>query len=303
MLNTSVIPVTLEPPNGRGCGKREEGKPYICVGVSSVGFPIEHFIPDPLIPWTRWKRGMELFRVRSQPEINHVAIYVSRRDYVSWWSFMREGALFGFSRRAADNFPFEQLTPGESKIFIIHPRGIPKYEYTLFPESIGSPHNKRLHYCKWAPPKQPGPDPIYKSELERLAANLHKNNLENYWQEQGTERGYHPCPPEPSRSCAFSGNNLAYLDHMVFDPESVTPDTMDLRKQCFMIKMPSFEFFVRQPATPFLAPGNPPEFEPEYDPACVLILPFSHLEFKGRIPDNIKDRAEKSNTPYFVLDH
>jgi hypothetical protein len=113
----------------RGCGTRKAGHCYICCGSSVNGRPIEYFILDPMIPYSwEWQRGYKLFE---KDGITHVFIFIGESFYKSLWDYVEETRLYGASRRVSDNFPFERLTAGQSKMVFLHRKGIPKFEFVL----------------------------------------------------------------------------------------------------------------------------------------------------------------------------
>lgn len=122
---------TEYPPDGRGCGDRDEEKPYLCCGTSPYGLPIEKFIIDPVRPWPGdFQRGVKIL-LRDETGVNDVMVFVSQEDYPSTWDFFEETRRFGASRKVSDSFPFDQLTPGESRMVFVHARAIPDFIYTV----------------------------------------------------------------------------------------------------------------------------------------------------------------------------
>lgn len=123
---------TKEVPNGRGCGKRSTESPYICCGLAVNGAPIEDFIIDPAIPWPgEFQRGVKILPRNSKDfnSVNDLVIFVGRGFYPSPWDFVEEVKRFGVSRKVPKNLPFEQLTPGESRMIFVHSKVIPTFDY------------------------------------------------------------------------------------------------------------------------------------------------------------------------------
>ena len=112
----------------RGCGdSRDKKGVYLCHGPSSSGKPIEDFILDPVKVWPdKWQRG---FKIMPAGDINHIVIFVGKEYYPSLWSFVEEVKRFGVSRKVPPTFPFEQLTPGKSKMYFCHAFGEAAFDF------------------------------------------------------------------------------------------------------------------------------------------------------------------------------
>ena len=115
----------------RGCGTREEGGLYMCVGVSPTGTPIEEFILDP----AREFRGKHFLSpiLYERNGIYDILIWVGAEFYPFVPDFIEEAQWMGISRKIRTNFPIDKLTPGESRMILIHKRAIPKFEYEVLP--------------------------------------------------------------------------------------------------------------------------------------------------------------------------
>lgn len=112
-------------PCVRGCGTRHTGGIYLCLGVGGT-LTVEDLILDPAREWLGgWQRGFKLFEVNG---IYHVAIFVGEGFYKSLWDFVEETRRFGVSRRVAPTFPIDMLTPGRSRMYMIHRKAIPMFE-------------------------------------------------------------------------------------------------------------------------------------------------------------------------------
>ncbi|MHB8565125.1 MAG: hypothetical protein ACYDDA_14575 [Acidiferrobacteraceae bacterium] len=117
----------------RGCGGRKAGGVYLCCGLSTQGLSIEHFLIDPVS-----KLALEPFRAPillddTQIEgLKHAVIWVGVEHYRSPMDFIQEVVSKGVSRRIPRNFNFSALTPGMSRMILVHPKA-----YT---EQIVKPH-------------------------------------------------------------------------------------------------------------------------------------------------------------------
>ena len=88
--------ITLNPPNGRGCGSRKSGGTYLCTGQSMFGMPIEDFIIDPAKPWN-YEIGQGFVLLKSSLGHYNVGIFVGKESYPSPWDFVEESRRFGVS--------------------------------------------------------------------------------------------------------------------------------------------------------------------------------------------------------------
>lgn len=118
----------------RGCGTRSKGGVYLCVGLSKNGRPIEEFLIDPLFAWD-FHRGFKIVLDPSK-EFNNVLIFVGQepgkgKGYKHFWQFVEESRNYGISRKVTPEFPFEQLTPGKSKMIFCHMKTIPLFNYDV----------------------------------------------------------------------------------------------------------------------------------------------------------------------------
>ena len=113
----------------RGCGKRVENGLYICTGTSLFGMPIECFIVDPPIPWDGPKVLRSPMIVRDHNGIAHVVMTVGAMYYPSPVDFIEEAAKYGVSKRVPLKFDMRVLTPGVSRLVLVHPRAIPLFDF------------------------------------------------------------------------------------------------------------------------------------------------------------------------------
>jgi len=112
----------------RGCGTRKEGGLYLVTATSPYGFPIEHFLVDPPIPW----RGPRVLRAPMLIEaggVVHIAMTVGKTYYPYVPDIVEEIRVLGLSKRVPRDFDFTKLTPGRSRILLIHPRAIPRFSF------------------------------------------------------------------------------------------------------------------------------------------------------------------------------
>lgn len=116
VTRTSRSPVT------RGCGQRKGGGVYACCGLSENGLPIEHFLIDPVQSIAvQCFRSPVIIDDPEDPDLKHMAIWVGAEHYASPWNYIEETARLGASRRIPNDFDFSQLTPGRSRMVLIHP--------------------------------------------------------------------------------------------------------------------------------------------------------------------------------------
>lgn len=145
----------------RQCGARVTDVPYLCCGRSIFGMPIEYFIKCPpiIVPFKFNNRGIKLFQKQDHETgtnemITHVLDHVGKNYQVA--DMIEEVRACGLSRKSYEDFPFDKLTYGKSKIWLTHseawidnmphqfevwecPKGKQDHDHTvmpqLFPES------------------------------------------------------------------------------------------------------------------------------------------------------------------------
>jgi len=123
----------ITPCSGkRGCGTRKEGGLYMCVGTSPTGIPIEEFILDPAREF-RGKHFLSPILYKRENGIYDVLIWIGAEYYPFVPDFIEEAQWMGISRKIRKNFPIDKLTPGESRMILIHKRAIPEFEYKVSP--------------------------------------------------------------------------------------------------------------------------------------------------------------------------
>lgn len=128
-------------PQERGCGDRADGGLYLCVGTSPHGRPVEDFLIDPPLAWA----GGVIRSPYLVPQIDGFgnAVYDGGRpvmDVFMWTGaqyypfvpdFVEETRNLGVSKRIPKGFPTGNLTPGQSRMVLIHPKAKPRFEYDL----------------------------------------------------------------------------------------------------------------------------------------------------------------------------
>lgn len=210
------ITTTAEAARGRGCGERKEGEAYACFGIGSGGRAIEDFIVDPVRPWPgKFQRFIKILpRDPANPGgLCDLMIFIGAENYPSVWSYIEEARRFGVSRRMPANLSFERLTPGQSKMVLVHSKAIPlSFNYVL--NRPFTPLRGCKHTHEWLDAQRYSEVPV----------------------------GYHP-GHEIQTMCTFALQDLAVANHHRF--ERVGEDK-------FRIDMPSFSFEGNFPHLPDL---------------------------------------------------
>lgn len=265
----------------RGCGTRKEGGAYLCLGVGPGGtLKVEDLVKDPATPWE--------FEFSRAPKIinNNVYMWVSANDYPSPWDFVEEMRLFGLSRRVSATFPFEQLTPGVSKLCIIFEKGIPKFDYQSFEHHPSCKIRKGLDFF----------------DNEKLFEGHHT-----------TIDRDDTCPTEELMFdfCTFAHKDLApffHWDDCYLDDENTTkiyfPDRLK----------PSFDYLTKLGhiyhdfEKPF---DNESSFEEmvaiatnkkNWLPAVLLEVPITHVEFPYKVNQKVQARANQAGYQTFMTE-
>jgi len=130
----------------RGCGYRQNNSLYCVVESSPCGMPISYFIIDPPLFW----RGACPLRspmfVKDKTGIYHIVLGIGKKYYPFVSDYITEASIFGISKKFPRNFDPSPLTPGKSKLILMHPRGIPNFHFRLkryeCPKGI-----KKVHDC------------------------------------------------------------------------------------------------------------------------------------------------------------
>lgn len=131
----------------RGCGERAQNGLYLCVGVSPFGKPIEYFLVDPALAW----KGSQLrapMLIEDSKSINHLVMWIGKTYYPFVPDFVEETRLVGVSKRVPRNFDVSVLVPGKSRLLLVHPNAIPRFDYRLVTYPKFCPTNlENEHEC------------------------------------------------------------------------------------------------------------------------------------------------------------
>jgi len=131
----------------RGCGHRQNGGLYLMVELAPYGEgkPIEDFLICEPIVWTGGNLRAPL-EITNDEGIVDVIMGIGKQYYPYPSDFIEETATMGISKRLPHSFDMRKLTPGKSRLFLVHPRAIPDFPYTAHaeigcPKNIQTPHN------------------------------------------------------------------------------------------------------------------------------------------------------------------
>jgi hypothetical protein len=113
----------------RSCGNRISGGLYLSVPTSPFGMPVEYFLIDPTKITNLKPFRTPIIIEHKDKKVNDIAIWVGEQFYPFVSDFIEEAREQGISRRIPRNFPIEKLTPHKSKMFFIHSRAVPNFEY------------------------------------------------------------------------------------------------------------------------------------------------------------------------------
>lgn len=114
----------------RGCGSRSANSLYVCADTSIFGKDLYFFLVDPPVPW----RGSQLrapMLIEDGKNLNHLALGIGKSFYPYVSDFVEEGRRMGISKKVPRNYDLSGLTPGKSRLLLIHPRAIPQFKYAL----------------------------------------------------------------------------------------------------------------------------------------------------------------------------
>jgi hypothetical protein len=128
----------------RGCGERVEGGLYVIAASSPYGKPLEFFLIDPVVEWKGGQLRAPMLYEDSKG-IYHILMGVGKTFYPFVPDFVEEVRIHGLSKRIPIDFDVSKLTPLKSKILLIHPRAIPKFEYEV--EKDCPKEIKEEHLC------------------------------------------------------------------------------------------------------------------------------------------------------------
>lgn len=257
--------VTQNPENGRGCGSRTEGSPYLCCGKSSDGLSVEYFIVDPPHLWHRdFQRGYYIAPkyLKDENSPNDIIIFVGRQFYPSPWAFVEEVRNFGASRKIPKNFPFDKLTPGQSRMIFVHSKVIPD--------------NFTLHLNREIP-------------LDDRCSFVDSDRWDL------VIPGYHPSVDFIDTICTFAHRDLSFFLH----DKKKYPLVTEERKYPFQIDMLSFSWQGIQPIGVEVIPTIPYVWKP----AIFLALPLTHIEYCGQSDRESSETANQAGFETITLDY
>lgn len=135
----------------RGCGLREEGGFYACVDMSPDGREIEYFIVDPALEFQANINLRAPFLLRDRNEVAHLVLGIGKTYYPFLPDFVEEARRHGVSKRIPVGYNLSALDPRRSALVLVHPRGIPNFEYHLnreyCPRKIADREDLGPHQC------------------------------------------------------------------------------------------------------------------------------------------------------------
>jgi len=114
----------------RGCGEsKDPDSVYFEFKAKEFGLPLEYFMIDPPKKWRGGQlRSPEKF---TKDGITHLVLGVGKVNYPFVPDFLEESFVMGISKKVPRNFPFDELTPGKSRMLLIHPRVFPQFKYEV----------------------------------------------------------------------------------------------------------------------------------------------------------------------------
>ena len=305
---TYPFPLTREAPEGRGCGERDEEKPYACCGVGAGGSPIEAFVQDPVLPWLddNVGRGAQILpRNPEEPDgVCDLVIIVGvntgkeKDGYPFYWDYVEESRLYGASRKVSEDLPFERLTPGPggSRMIFVHRLAIPQFEFSVVRDRPYYMCSKGFPLMQWA---------------------------------GMPEFGHHPPPPGARPPCAFAGKDLAWLFHETERLERPGMSSM------FRVSFGSTSYTGTYPSFPapctdyslciddkaynaapckecpqvqkyvggqFVSAGPAFRDKRMWKPGIFLALPLTHFEFRTKQNDEVVERLNKTGYEAVICD-
>lgn len=298
MVDKQIFPFpnTIDPPHGRGCGKRREQVTYIVSAPAPIGtgVPLHHNLIDPVMPWGVWTasgfnpldihRGAILYR--RADNIYDVIITVGQRfhgeeAYLSPWDFFEEARLFGASRAMSPLLEYEKLTPRHwdedkremvgSRMIFLHRKA---YVFDYYKLRGGAPVSEDCHPFK----------------------NGRHENIE--W--EVTDNGWHPngnawteWEIEPT-ACTFGLKSLAYVHHLQEDSGRI-----EEQENLFTVNMPSFSYEGVKP----VHPRGPEINTMKFAGGLFLGMPITGFEYARQADEKQKARLESIGFQVDVLDY
>ena len=262
----------------RGCGERQEGGLYACVGAASggAGMPLEHFIVDPPVPWQQGPfRGSQL---HERPDgIIDLVMWVGQEHYPYPSDFAEEGRRHGFSKRLSPKQDYSTLTPNQSRLVLVHPRVFyGKAADAWKPQSVEC-HD--LH--GWN----------HKSKSVKEAVDGEHRIC--VWPDidRPEQSGFHRDCNHPPKTggeitqCTFSLWDLSSQFNVIgHEVEDARPEGYEGDMEFARIVTPSCSYHVAKPKRV--------TSKPNWGAGIFLALPLTHFEFigeDGKIPDNISE--------------
>jgi hypothetical protein len=110
----------------RGCGERVPGGLYAECGLGSGpnSRPLEYFLVDPPVAVPP---GLDIINKAQVWEhaasgVSHLVIWVGESHYPFVSDYMEEVRMYGASRRIGGDVPIDRLTPGLSRMILVHPK-------------------------------------------------------------------------------------------------------------------------------------------------------------------------------------
>ena len=142
--------MNLTVPGVRGCGTRQGGGLYLCVGLGPNGRPVYDFLLDPPVAWTggHFRTPYILEQPGSDGAVNDVLMWVGAEFYPYIPDFIEEVRGRGLSKRIPKNFPLHHLTPGKSRILLVHSKAKPRFSYSIAKQE--APPTLPQHRCQHA---------------------------------------------------------------------------------------------------------------------------------------------------------
>jgi hypothetical protein len=253
----------------RGCGTREENKTYLCCGQSPYGIEIEHFIIDPAVPWYSegHTRGYTLIEIQN---VNHVVIFVGKNFYPSPWDFVEEARRFGLSRKVTSNFPFNKLTPGKSRMYFVHARSIPTFEYSLL---------QQLEYCKYAATPKYG---YHFNDAQNIPCTFALQNLAIFH--------------NPSK---YIQSGVYQIKKQTYSYNIVPPYTAFLKDKRYLINQSvPLDYPLYAQNKLYKAPVT---YTKKY--GIFMWSPITHIEAKNRLPTKVKNKIHSAGYYTEILDY
>lgn len=130
----------------RGCGdRREPGGLYAECGLSDHGSPLDSFLLDPVVVLPK------VFDLPNKPRlwederfgIYHLLLWIGEQYYPYVPDYIEEVRRFGASRRIPTTLDLSLLTPGRSRMILVHPKARVDNWHILRPAHVCRKHVDR----------------------------------------------------------------------------------------------------------------------------------------------------------------